>query len=137
MSETAYTQEFDAAVAEITDQYVAGEFRGEERKQVEEYFLASEERRIQARFVAALKNHAEAERGAVRAVSGPKLRDSTVKPSGQMKPALVAGLWHSWNSQPAAWRMATATAVLVMLVGLYMLVQFGGASRTTLASLDN
>jgi hypothetical protein len=136
MSDTAYTQEFDAAVAEITDQYVAGEFRGEERKHVEEYFLASEERRNQARFVAALKNHANAERGALRAVSGPKVRDSAVKPAGQLEPAVVAGLWHSWSSQPAAWRLATATALLVMLVGLYMLVQMGGGSRTAFASLE-
>ncbi len=137
MSDSAYTEEFDATVAEITDQYVAGEFRGEERKRVEEYFLAAEERRTQAQFAAALRSHAEAERGAAAKVyRGAKVRDSTLRAPGQLKPALFEGLWASWTSQPAAWRLAIATALLVMLVGVIALVQSGRISRTTYASLE-
>jgi tetratricopeptide (TPR) repeat protein len=55
LSDPVYGEEFDIAVDELTDQYVAGEVEGAERKQFERYFFAAPVRREKLRIAAALK----------------------------------------------------------------------------------
>ncbi len=57
LSDPVYGEEFDIVVDEITDQYVAGEIKGEERKRVEKYFLKSERRREKLKYAAALNTY--------------------------------------------------------------------------------
>jgi tetratricopeptide (TPR) repeat protein len=56
MTDPAFAEEFDMTVTEITDQYVAGEFEGEERQQVENYFFRSAERRAKLNIALGLKH---------------------------------------------------------------------------------
>lgn len=49
-----YAEEFDILANEITDQYTAREFEGEELERVEKYFFKSTERRNKLRFALAL-----------------------------------------------------------------------------------
>jgi CHAT domain-containing protein/cytochrome c-type biogenesis protein CcmH/NrfG len=55
LSDSDFAEEFDIVVDEITDDYIAGKFEGEEREQVKEYFFQSEARRDKLRFAQALK----------------------------------------------------------------------------------
>lgn len=57
LSDPVYGEEFDVVVDEITDQYVAGELKGEERDRVEKYFLKSGRRRAKLKYAAALKTY--------------------------------------------------------------------------------
>ena len=57
LSDPVYGEEFDIVVDEITDQYVAGEIKGEERERVEKYFLKSDQRREKLKYAAALKTY--------------------------------------------------------------------------------
>lgn len=55
LTDAAYAEEFDIVVDELTDRYVANEFQGEEREQVELYFLKSDDRRDKLKFASALQ----------------------------------------------------------------------------------
>jgi CHAT domain-containing protein len=55
LTDSEFAEEFDIVVAEITDDYAAGKFSGEELKQVEEYFFRAPERREKLKFALALK----------------------------------------------------------------------------------
>ena len=55
LNDAAYAEEFDVIVDEITDQYVADGFQGEERERVEQYFFKSADRRDKLKFAIALK----------------------------------------------------------------------------------
>ena len=57
LNDAEYGEEFDVVVDEITDQYVAGEIKSEEREQVEKYFLKSERRREKVKYAAALRTY--------------------------------------------------------------------------------
>ncbi|HKG47169.1 MAG TPA: CHAT domain-containing protein [Pyrinomonadaceae bacterium] len=57
MSDPGYAEEFDIAVDEITDQYLAGEIQGEERERVENYFFKSPQRRDKLKYAAALSTY--------------------------------------------------------------------------------
>jgi len=50
-----YARQFDFAVDEIIDRYVAGKFEGEELERVQSYFFKSKERQEKLRFALALK----------------------------------------------------------------------------------
>ncbi len=50
LMDAAYAEEFDIIVDEITDQYLAGEFQGEELDGVERYFLRATDRRNKLNF---------------------------------------------------------------------------------------
>ena len=60
LSDPVYGEEFDIAVDELTDQYVAGEVEGAERQQLERYFFASPARREKLRVARALKERQQA-----------------------------------------------------------------------------
>lgn len=55
LTDPEYSQEFDLAVDEILDQYIAGEFAGDELERVRSHFFRSETRKEQLRFALALK----------------------------------------------------------------------------------
>ena len=57
LSDPVYGEDFDGVVDEITDQYVAGEIKGEERERVEKYFLKSERRREKLKYAVALNTY--------------------------------------------------------------------------------
>lgn len=55
LTDSAYAEQFDIVVDELTDQYVAGEFHGAEQERVERYFFKSEDRRNKLSFASTLK----------------------------------------------------------------------------------
>ena len=55
LTEPAYAEELDLQVEEIIEQYIAGEFAGEELDRVRNYFFKSEVRKEQLRFALTLK----------------------------------------------------------------------------------
>jgi tetratricopeptide (TPR) repeat protein len=55
LADPEYSQEFDFQVDEIIDQYIAGEFTGEELERVRSYFFKSETRQEQLRLALALR----------------------------------------------------------------------------------
>jgi CHAT domain-containing protein len=55
LTEPDFAEEYDMVVNEVTDDYIAGKFEGEELKNVEEYFFKSRERRNKLKFALALK----------------------------------------------------------------------------------
>jgi tetratricopeptide (TPR) repeat protein len=59
LSDSSYGEEFDVAVDELTDQYVAGEIEGKEREEMERYFFASPGRREKLRIASALKHRTQ------------------------------------------------------------------------------
>ena len=106
LTDPALGEEFDTIVDEITDQYVSGEFQGEERKQVEHYFLRSPQRRTKAQLAAALSYSASARKKKTVAspvVAGPTLRERWL--------AL-------WSAQNVALRFAATAAIVAIAVSL-------------------
>ena len=55
LTDSDFAEEFDIAVDEMIDDYVAGHFAGDELEQVERYFFESPERRDKLKFALALK----------------------------------------------------------------------------------
>src|SRR5205085_11214688 len=98
LTDPAFGQEFDTIVDEITDQYVNGEFQGEECERVQQYFLKSPERRVKAQFAAALIDRAGA--GQQRVIELPVRRER----------------W--WFPQSLAFRFAATAAIVLISVGL-------------------
>lgn len=59
MTEPEYSEELDLLVDDIIEQYLAGEFQGEDRERVRNYFFKSDARKEQLRFAIALKERKE------------------------------------------------------------------------------
>jgi CHAT domain-containing protein/Flp pilus assembly protein TadD len=57
LTEPEFADEFDIAVEDLTDAYVAGEIQGEDRKRAETYFFKSAERQKKLKYAQALKAH--------------------------------------------------------------------------------
>ncbi len=55
LTDPEFAEEFDITVNEITDDYVAGKFSGNDLEQVEEYFFKATQRRGKLKFALALK----------------------------------------------------------------------------------
>lgn len=55
LTEPDFAEEYDIVVNEITDDYVAGKFEGQELKRVEEHFFKATQRRDKLKFALALK----------------------------------------------------------------------------------
>lgn len=55
MTEPEYSEELDLLVEEIIEEYLAGEFQGEDLQRVRQYFFKSDARKEQLRFAIALK----------------------------------------------------------------------------------
>src|SRR6266550_4950300 len=54
LTDPDFAEEYDIVVNEVTDDYVAGKFEGEELKRVEEHFFTSTQRRDKLKFALAL-----------------------------------------------------------------------------------
>jgi hypothetical protein len=111
LTDPAFGDDFDTVVDEITDQYVGNEFKGEERRRVEQYFLRSPERQKKVNFASELLRQAAVERGS-----------SVVNVPVPPEP----GWWERaslfWNRQALSLRFATIFATLIIMVGVAMLV---------------
>lgn len=57
LTEPEFAEEFDIAVDDLTDAYVAGEIQGEDRERAETYFFKSAERQNKLKYALALKAH--------------------------------------------------------------------------------
>jgi tetratricopeptide (TPR) repeat protein len=55
LTEPEFAEEFDIAVVDLTDAYVAGEIQGEDRERAERYFFQSAERQNKLKYALALK----------------------------------------------------------------------------------
>ena len=74
LSDPIYGEEFDVVVDEITDQYVAGVIKGEDRERVEKYFLKSNQRREKLKYAAALNTYQSKHSGRGRWWTSTELR---------------------------------------------------------------
>jgi len=110
LTEPAFIEEFDTVVDEITYQYAGGELSASERQRVEKHFLTARQRRDNATFASTLINYAAASR---------KTKEAKVAEDAARIPQ--AGWWERlvafWTSQNAAFRVAMATAIVVIMVG--------------------
>lgn len=74
LSDRDYGEEFDIVVDEITDQYAAGEIKGEDRERVEKYFLKSDQRREKLKYAVALKTYQSQHSRQTRWWTSPQFR---------------------------------------------------------------
>lgn len=126
LTDPSFTEEFDTIVDEITDEYVAGEFKGEERERVEQYFLRSAERHEKVKFASSLVRRASLERGGKKTVKSPD-----EPPPG----ALFEQARTFWLNQGLALRVVIGTASVVIVAGLILLILPSSTSPPTFASL--
>ena len=109
LTDSSFGEEFDTVVDEITDQYVGNEFKGEERKRVEQYFLRAPQRQMKAHFAIELLQRAEHTRG-----NGHKPVSSS--------PGFIQALIAFWTKS-FSMRLATTTATLLIVgVVAYFLI---------------
>ena len=124
LSDQAFNDEFDVVVDEIAIRYVAGEFAGEEKEQVENYFLRTPERQNKVRVMSELLHHSAMTRAEKATVDTPV---QVVPP--MPAPAGDAGFFvrvgSLWRSQPLVSAVATF-AMLVVVASFVYLVQTGG-----------
>lgn len=122
LTDPAFIQEFDVIVDEISAAYVAGQFTGEEKEQVENYFLLSPERQRKVKFMSELHRQVSFEQhGATR--------------SAPAKPKVSERLRSFFGGQSLA-VTATAFATLVVVAGLGIWLLFGRSSSPVIATLE-
>lgn len=123
ISEPGFVEEFDMMVDEITASYVAGQFAGEEKEQVERYFLQAPERRQKLEFMAELLSQ----------VPGAIDRDKLPAYALSKFSERVRAFFSSSNWAP---RFATvAVAVMLLVGGVLWLSRSGGPTTVSYASL--
>ena len=132
LSEPAFIEEFDTIVDEITDQYVRGELSASERERVEKYFLMARQRRENAKFTSTLINYAAASR---------KAKAATAAKVAEIAPRIPQRgwwerLWAFRTPQNAAFRVAMATAVVVIALGLGFLTLRPMRGPQNIASIE-
>lgn len=127
LSDAAFIEEFDIVVDEIAAAYVAGEFTGEEKEQVEKYFLQSPERRQKVKFIGEMLRQVSSE--------GRELVERDTKPSLDAKPSLLDKIRAFFGAQSL---LATATtfATLVLVAGLGIWLLSGRSSTPTYATFE-
>ena len=116
MSDPSFHEEFDIVVDEISEQYVAGQFQGEEKDRVERYFLRAPERQRKVQFMCELVHQV------VPATGEPAAKDEA-KNVAHVAPRVVVaeepGFWDRvrafWTNWPAAFRAATTFATLALV----------------------
>ena len=120
LTEPAFVEEFDVMVDDITASYVAGKFAGEEKKQVEQYFFESPERRKKLEFMGELLHQI----GAVQEEPVGSVRHDT-------RPGFVERVGRFFSSASFAPRFATvAMAIVLLVVGGVWLSRSVGPART-------
>lgn len=110
LTDRAFSEEFDAIVDEIADQYAGGELQGEELAAVEQYFLSAPERRQKVQFARELLQRAELEHADEHA-------------SVATSPSLLERVHAFWTSQSISLRTATVVATIVIVAGLAFLIR--------------
>ena len=121
LSDSAFIEEFDIVVDEIAAAYVAGEFTGEEKEQVEKYFLQSPERRQKVKFIGEMLRQVSSER------RKPIERDT--------KSSLLDKIRAFFGGQSLL-ATATTSATLVLVAGLGIWLLSGRSSTPTYATLE-
>jgi len=129
LTDSAFCEEFDTIVDELTDEYVGNEIQGEERKRVEQYFLTSAERQNKLKFAAELLERAEIERGGHSA-------GGEVQPVAAPSRGIIERLRLFWEGQSFSLRVVTAVASLIIVVGLVMLLIPANRTSGTYALLN-
>lgn len=104
VSDPAFVEEFDMMVDDITASYVAGKFDGEEKKQVEQYFLRSPERQQKLAFMSEM----------LKQVAGARDRRRVAMAQHSDFFGLVRAFFSGSNWVP---RIATVAIAVVLLVG--------------------
>ena len=110
LTDSPFIEEFDTIVDEIADQYVEGEFKGDELKRVEQHFLRSSERQQKVQFARELLERAENERSVDRVAVAPA-------------PGFLESVRAFLRSPSLSHRVATAMAAIVIVVGLAFLAR--------------
>lgn len=120
MSDRAFSEEFDIVVDEIATLYVSRYFTGDEKTQVEQYFLRSPDRRIKVQFICEmLRQFGDdgVQQAAVVPVKIPSLEVAPAVATGRQ-----SGLWQTvssfWTVHPRAFLPAVSLAVLLIVGGL-------------------
>ena len=125
LTDPSFGEEFDTIVDEITDQYVSGEFQGEELKRVEQHFLRAPERQTKAQFAAALIDQATAR------------EPEPVKLTSDVGTPTLRGRWRAlWSPENFAWRFAATAAIVVIAAGLAFMVFRDQPTYRNFASLE-
>ena len=135
LTDAAFIEEFDIVVDEISAAYVAGQFTGEEKEQVESYFLRSPERQRKVKFMSEMLHQVSVEQPdrvaevpRVVVADGPDVIAET-------KPSLWDRMRSFFGGQPlVATAAAFATLVLVASVGIWFLMN--PSSSPTYATLE-
>jgi methionine-rich copper-binding protein CopC len=115
LTEPDFAEEYDIVVNELTDDYIAGKFEGEDLKQVEEHFFRSPQRRNKLKFALALDRH-------------PKTSNQSESNAGQS--LSFARITQTWT-----FRAAAAIAAVTVLSGVVLLIVFRSSSPRTFAAL--
>ena len=118
MSDQAFSEEFDIVVDEIATSYAAGEFTGNEKTQVEQYFLRSPQRREKVQFICEfLRQIGEdgVQQGVAVPVSSPTLWQRVI----------------SFWAQPSLSRTAMSLATVLIVGGLVFWVISFNSKPTT------
>ena len=128
LMDPAYAEEFDIIVDEITDQYLAGEFQGEELDGVERYFLRATDRRNKLNFASSLAQYAEVERGDIKLAAA-------AKPDLPPGSTLFQRARTFWHNQRLALRVATAVAAVAIIVAGVLITRPRTPSPQTFVAL--
>ena len=98
LTDPDFAEEYDIVVNEVTDDYVAGKFEGEELKRVEEYFFTSTQRRDNLKFALALNAPAVKKLKAKTAADkGKKRRFTPYLAIAASFALLVGGSFYIWR----------------------------------------
>lgn len=120
LTEPSFIEEFDMTVDEITASYVAGQFAGAEKEQVERYFLQSPERRRKLEFMTELLHQV----GAVQVQPLTNVRHDK-------RPGFAERIRPFFSGPNFAPRFATvAMAIVVLVIGGVWLSRSGGPTRS-------
>lgn len=116
LTDSAFGEEFDTVVDELTDDYVKNELQGEERERVEKYFLSSPARQQKLQFASELLRRAEAERG-------NREKPVEVRRIAISKPSLFEQFLAFWKKQSFARLAATAASLVLSFSLLVFIIQ--------------
>jgi hypothetical protein len=115
LTEPDFAAEYDIVVNEVTDDYIAGKFEGEELKQVESHFFKSSERQNRLKFAQALNHYS-----------------TTANPSGDAGRLLP---FLSRNIHTVGFRASAVIMIAAMMAGAFWLIHQRSSAPQTFATL--
>ena len=123
LTEPSFGNEFDIVVDEITDDYIAGDFQGDEKRRVEEYFLKARQRQEKVQFTRELLQQAGSQRA--------ELAD---KPS---RLSILLERFRSLFQGPVSmFRLATTLATALIITGAVMVLRSGKPTAPVYTAAD-